>query len=81
MCDKLRKSLLRWFGHVPWRPATTLMRKSHSMQVDGLPRKRWRLKRMLMEVLTFDLSKCNLSKDLAQHRLEWRNKTHAAGPT
>lgn len=29
----------------------------------------------------FEKVQPNLSEDLAQHRLEWRNKTHAAGPT
>ena len=36
--------------------------------------------RTWMEVIRIDLKKCNLSKDLAQDRLEWRNKIHVADP-
>lgn len=31
-------------------------------------------------VVKIDLKKCNLSKDLAQDRLEWKNITHVADP-
>lgn len=34
-----------------------------------------------MEVVRLDLRKYNLSKDLAQDRLGWRNKIHIASPT
>ena len=34
-----------------------------------------------MEVVTIDLKKCNLSKDLAQNRPEWRNRILVANPT
>lgn len=34
----------------------------------------------IMEVLWLDLKKCNLYEDLAQDRLEWRNKIHGANP-
>ena len=50
------------------------------MQVNGPPR-RWRgPKRMWMEVVTIDLKKCNLSRELAPDRLEWRNRIHIANP-
>ena len=34
-----------------------------------------------MEIIHLDLKKCNLSKDLAQDRTEWRNKIHVADST
>ena len=34
-----------------------------------------------MEVVKLDLKKCNLCKDLARDRLEWRNRIHVADPT
>ena len=33
-----------------------------------------------MEVVWIDMEKCNLSEDLAQDRLEWRNRIHVANP-
>ena len=44
------------------------------MQVNGPSRKRGRPKRAWMEV---DLKKYNLSEDLAQENLGWRNRIHA----
>ena len=57
-----------------------LVRKNFVMQVDGPPRGRGRLKRTWMEVVTIDLKKCNLSKDLAWDALECRNIIHVAEP-
>ena len=57
-----------------------LVKKSFSMQVDGPPRVRGRPMRMWMEVVRLDIKKCNLSKDWAQDRLEWRNMIHVANP-
>lgn len=51
-----------------------------SMQVDGLSRKRGRLKRAWIEVVKMDLKKCNISKDLAQDRPEQRNIIHIVDP-
>ena len=50
------------------------------MKVDGPPRGRDRPKRMWVEVVKINKKKCRLSKDLAQDRLEWRNKIHIADP-
>ena len=71
---------MRWFEHVQSRPATTLVRKSLAMQVDGPSRGRGRVNRMWMRVVKIDLKKCNLSEDLAQDRSEWRNRIHIANP-
>ena len=46
------------------------VRISFSMQVDGPSKKRGRPKRMGMEVVRIDMKKCNISKNLAQDRLE-----------
>ena len=40
----------------------------------GRPKKTW------MEVAKIDMKKCNLSDDLAQGRMEWRNKIHVTDP-
>ena len=49
------------------------------MQVDGPPRRRGP-KKILLEAAWIDLKKCNLFEDLAQDRLEWRNKIYVANP-
>lgn len=41
-----------------------------SMWIDGPSRKRGGQKRMCIEVVRMDLSKCNISEDLAQERLD-----------
>ena len=48
------------------------------MKVDGLPRKIGRSKITWMKVVKIDIKKCNLSEDLTQNRLEWRNKISVA---
>ena len=58
------------FGHVQHRPATTPVRKSLAMNVDGPPRGRGRPKRTWMEVVKIDMKKCGLYEDLAQDRSE-----------
>ena len=40
----------------------------------GRPKKTW------MEVAKIDMKKCNLSDDLAQGRMEWRNKIYVIDP-
>ena len=64
--DKIKKTHLRWFGHIQCRPLTMPVRKSSYMQVDGPPRGRRRPKKTWMEVVKIYLKKSNLSKDLAQ---------------
>ena len=77
---KVREIHLRWFGHVQRRLAMVPVKKNCSMQVDGSPRRRCRLKRAWLGV-TIDLKKCYLLEDLARDRPEWRNKIHVANPT
>ena len=50
------------------------------MQVDGPPRGRGRPKRMWIKVVKIDMKKYNLSENLAQDKLEWRNIIHVADP-
>ena len=50
------------------------------MKVDGPPRGRGRPKRTWIEVVKINMKKCNLSKDLAQDRSEWRNRIRVADP-
>ena len=78
--DKIRETRLWWFGHVQCRTATAPVRKSLAVKVDDPPRGRGRPKRMCMKLVKIDLKKCNLSKDLAQDRLEWRNRIRVADP-
>ena len=61
-------------------PTMVRVRKSFSMHVDVPLRKRDRPKRTWMEVVMIDLKKCNLYEDLAQDRMERRDKTHVADP-
>ena len=69
---------MRWFGHVQTGPATTLVRKSLAIQVEGPLRERDRPKRAWMNVVKIDLKMCNLSEDLARDRLEWKAIIHVA---
>lgn len=70
---------LRWFVHVQRTPVTVLVMTSLSSQVDGLPRKRGRPKRTLMEVSRLDPKRCKLSEDLGCNRVEWRNEIKIGG--
>ena len=54
--------------------AMTPIKKSLVMQVDGPPRRRDRPKRIQIEVANIDIKNCNLSYELAQDTIEWRNK-------
>ena len=55
--DKLIETRLRWFGHIQHKLAMTPLRELFSMQVDGPPRIRGRLKRTWLEVVRIDLKK------------------------
>ena len=58
--DKIRKTRLRWFGHVQRRPVTAPVRKSLAMKVDGPPKGMGRHKSMWwMEVVKIDARKYN----------------------
>ena len=46
---------MRWFEHVQHKMATTPLRKSLAMQVDGPPRVRGRPKRTWMEIVKIGL--------------------------
>ena len=68
--DKIRETLLRWFGHIQHRPTTALVMKSSTMQVDGPLRGKGRPKWTWMEVVKINFKKCSLSKDLVRDKLE-----------
>ena len=51
-----------------------------AMKTDCPLRGRGRPKRTYKKIVKIDLNKCNLSKDLAQDRLEWRNKIRVGDP-
>ena len=48
--------------------------------VDGPPREMETLKRIRMNVVKINIKKCNLSENLAQDSLEWRNEIYIADP-
>ena len=60
--------------HVQRRPTTVTIRKTLVMQVDAPPRERSMSKRIRMDVIKLKSQEVNLSEDLAQDILEWRNE-------
>ena len=77
---KIRKTCLRWFGHVQRKSVMVPVRKSFAMKVDGLPSGRSGLKRTWMDVVQIYMKKCNLSEDLAEDRSQRRNEIRIADP-
>lgn len=69
--DKIRETCLGQFGQVQYRPATTPLKRSFSMHVDGPQMGKGRPKRIWIEVVRLDIQKCYPPKDLALDRSEW----------
>eukprot|EP00268_Persea_americana_P015107 TRINITY_DN16854_c0_g1_i2.p1 TRINITY_DN16854_c0_g1~~TRINITY_DN16854_c0_g1_i2.p1 ORF type:complete len:146 (-),score=8.65 TRINITY_DN16854_c0_g1_i2:94-531(-) len=74
--DKLNDTSSKWIGHVQHRQTMVPVKRSFSMRIDGPSRKLSKPKMTWMVTVRIDLHKCNLSEDLAQDRLEWRNNIH-----
>nr|GEV50520.1 retrovirus-related Pol polyprotein LINE-1 [Tanacetum cinerariifolium] len=65
--DKMREGRLKWFGHVKWRPQTTVIRRVEALLVDGL-RRRGRPKLRWEDRLKQDMKELLLSEDMTSDR-------------
>ena len=67
----IRRSRLRWFGHVKRKADEYWVKRCRNMEVKGR-RGRGRPKRTWMEVVQSDLRKLKIKRDDAQNRRLWR---------
>ena len=70
----MRRSRLRWFGHVERKDDQQWVKKCMDFKVDGSasrsrPRKSW------LECMNDDLQKYGLKKEMAHNRTVWRSGT------
>ena len=70
-CDRLRKTRLRWFGHVHDRNKNSILRRAMELEVEGRrpvgrPKKTW------SKVMEEDMSKLNITEDMAENRQQQR---------
>ena len=73
--DLVRRSRLRWFGHVVRKDDQQWVRKCMDFKVDGSagrgrPRKSW------LECVNDDMKKFGLKKEMAHDRTVWRSAIH-----
>ena len=62
---------MRWFGHVKRRDENSILRRAIELEVEGRrpvgrPKKTW------SKVVEEDISKLNITEDLAEDRKRWR---------
>ena len=69
--DVVKRSRLRWLGHVLRKDEDDWVRKSMSLEVDG-NRGRGRPKLTWQSVVTRDMKACGLRQEDAQNRQKWR---------
>ena len=68
---KLRKTRLRWFGHVKRRYENSILRRAMELKVEdkmsvGRPKKTW------SKVVEEDMRKLNIMENMAEDRKQWR---------
>ena len=72
--DKLRKTRLKWFGHVRRRSINAPVRKCETINLSHCRRGRGRLKLIWSEVIRSDLKSIGLTDDMAQDGNMWRSR-------
>ena len=70
--EKLIQHLLRWFGHIQWRPPEASVRSGVLNRVDKIKRGRGRPKLTWDESVKRDLKDWNISKEMALDKSAWR---------
>ncbi|XP_070042852.1 uncharacterized protein [Nicotiana tomentosiformis] len=66
--DKMRKSRLRWFGHVRRKSTDVPVRRCERLTLEGLRRGRGRPKKRWGEVIRKDMSQLQLTEDMTLDR-------------
>ena len=77
---RLRKTRLRWFGHVKVRDVNSILNREMELEVKGRrpvgkPKKTW------SKVVEEDMGKLNITEDMAEDRHQWRQQGYCLMPT
>ncbi|XP_075090016.1 uncharacterized protein LOC107758954 isoform X1 [Nicotiana tabacum] len=70
---EMRKTRLRWFGHVQRRSLDTPVRRCEQLALVGTRRGRGRPKKYRGEVIMRDMARLQISEDMALDRKRWRS--------
>ena len=67
---RLRKTRLRWFGHVKRRDENSILRRAMKLEVEGRrpvgrPKKTW------SKIVEEDMRKLNITENRAEDRKQW----------
>ena len=74
----LRRSRLRWFGHVERKAEEDWVKRCRELVVEGT-RPRGRPKKSWMDVVNSDLRRLNITREDAQDRSAWRRLVYGEG--
>ena len=78
---KIRKTRLKWFGHVRRKPVDAPVRRVDEMKQVVRKRGRGRSKKNLEETLKFDMQCMSFNKNMTKDRNTWKSRIHVAGHT
>ena len=67
----MKKSRLRWFGHVEWKDDNDWVKRCVTWEVEGI-RQRGRPKKSWWDCVKNDMESLGLSQEDAQSRNKWR---------
>ena len=79
--EKMRETRLKWFGHVRRRLIDALVRRVDEMEQVIRKRDRGRSKKILGEILKFDMQYMSLNEVMTKYRNTWKSRIHVADPT
>ena len=79
--EKMRKTRLRWFGHVRRRLRDAPVKRVDEMEQLVQKRNRGRPKKTLTETLKFDMKCLRLNEDMTKDKNTWKSRIHVADPT
>ena len=68
VAEKMRKTRLRWFGHMQRRSVDALVRRCERLVLGGTQRGRGRPKKYWGEMIRHDMAKLNLTEDMTLDR-------------
>ncbi|KAH0449569.1 hypothetical protein IEQ34_020261 [Dendrobium chrysotoxum] len=77
MEDNIKKSHLRWFGHIKRRPSDDPVRKVVVLDLAYVKKGRGRPKKTWLENIINNLSLLDLNENLILNRTQWRKMIHA----